>query len=388
MSDCGCDGAISRVGSEGGSRGDGEGISRAELFERGAAGAAVVAAGGALAAPPAHARAQEAEHGRRYGHPRPPLVLQAQGSFFVGGTIEFRDPNSTTPDDPRFLPGDIAVNQMYVEYQIPQHTKYRYPIVLMHGGGHTGKTFETTPDGREGWFTTFTRRGFSPYKVDAPNRGRTGYDPTHRYKVYLGLEPPTALEIGNIYSAQAAWVAFRWGPAYGIEYPGQQFPVNHLRDYLPQSVPSYRDSTQNPKIVADLVALIDKLGPCILLGWSTGTSNVMNAAVQRPTLVKGVIGLEGAPPTGGVDMITLAKIPVVVLIGDNTSPANADAFTDSLVSLGGDAATIWLPDVGLHGNGHTMMMERNSEQVAEVVVRWINTHVPNVRGRYHPREAG
>ena len=321
---------------------------------------------------------------------RPPLMLSEQGSFFVGGTIQFRDPNSTTENDPRFVPGDIAVDHMYVEYQIPVVRKYRYPIVMMHGGGHTGKTYETTPDGREGWFTTFTRRGFSPYKVDAPNRGRTGYDPTHRYKVYLGLEPPTALEIGNIYSAQAAWVAFRWGPAYGVQYAGQQFPVEHLRDYLPQSVPSYRDATQNPKIVSDLVALIDKIGPCILLGWSTGTSNVtsnvMNAAVQRPNLVKGVIGLEGAPPTGGVDMSTLARIPVVVLIGDFTSPAASKAFTDALVSLGGDAQTIWLPDVGIHGNGHTMMMERNSEQVAEVVVRWINGHVPNVRGTYRPRE--
>jgi pimeloyl-ACP methyl ester carboxylesterase len=308
-----------------------------------------------------------------------PFTLAEQGSFYVGGTIEFRDPNSTTIDDPRFTPGDIAVNAMYVEYQIPAKRKYRYPIVLMHGGGHSAKVYETTPDGREGWYTSFMRRGFAPYAVDAPNRARSGYDPTQRYKVYLGLAEPPTLEVGNIYSAQAAWVAFRWGPAYGVQFVGQQFPVAHLNDYLPQSVPSYRDPTQNPKIVADLVALIDKIGPCILLGWSTGSSNVMNAAVQRTNLVKGVVAIEGTPPSGGVDMTALAKIPFVAILGDNLSPASAQAFTDQLTSLGGDASTVFLPDVGIHGNGHTMMLERNNEEIADLIEDWIAQHVPNVR---------
>jgi pimeloyl-ACP methyl ester carboxylesterase len=325
--------------------------------------------------------AVSAQDGDREKKPKSePLVLAEQGSFFVGGSIQFRDPNSTTPGDARFVPGDIAVNQMFVEYQIPKEQKYRYPIIMMHGGGHSGKVYETTPDGREGWFTSFARRGLSPFVVDAPNRGRTGYDPTQRYKVYLGLAAPSTLEIGNIYSAQAAWVAFRWGPTYGTQYPGQQFPVEYLDQYVRQLVPSYRDATQNPKIVTDLVALIDRVGPCILLGWSTGTGNVMNAATQRPNLVKGLIGLEGTPPSVPVDVATLAKIPVVVLIGDNMSPDNARAFTDNLVSLGGDASTIWLPDAGLHGNGHTMMLERNSEEVADLVEGWIKKHVPRVRG--------
>jgi pimeloyl-ACP methyl ester carboxylesterase len=309
-----------------------------------------------------------------------PFTLAEQGSFYVGGSIEFRDPNSTTLGDTRFVPGDISVDHMFVEYQIPEAQKYRYPIVLMHGGGHSAKVYETTPDGREGWYTSFMRRGFSPYAVDAPNRGRSGYDPTHRYKVYLGQEPPQALEIGNIYSAQAAWTAFRWGPTYGTLYPNSQFPIEALNQYLPQSVPSYRDASQNPKIVADLVALVDKIGPCILLGWSTGTSNVMNAAAARPNLVKAVVAIEGAPPSGGVNVNELRKVPVVVYVGDNTSPAGSKAFTDQLVALGGDASTVWLPDVGLFGNGHTMMVERNNEKIADLIEAWIRGHVRGVRG--------
>ena len=91
----------------------------------------------------------------------------------------------------------------------------------------------------------------------------------------------------------------------------------------------------------------------------------------------------GCPAGRGVDVNTLAKIPVVVLFGDNTSPANSQAFTDQLKALGDDASTIWLPDAGLHGNGHTMMLERNNEQIADLIERWINQHVPHVRGRSH-----
>ena len=49
------------------------------------------------------------------------------------------DPNSSPTTDPRFPAGEIAVNPMYVEYQIPVDQKYRFPVILMHGGGHSGK---------------------------------------------------------------------------------------------------------------------------------------------------------------------------------------------------------------------------------------------------------
>ena len=312
-----------------------------------------------------------------------PLVLAEQGSFFVGGSIQFRDPNSSNKADERWVPGDIAVNHMFVEYQIPKDQKYRYPVIMVHGGGHTGKTYETTPDGREGWFTTFARRGFSPYVVDAPNRGRTGYDPTHRYKAILGLEPASSLEIGNIYSAHSAWVAFRLGATYGVQYPGQQFPIEHLNDYVMQLVPSYRDAAQNPLIVKALVALIDKLEPCILLGHSTGGANVLNAATERPDLVKGLVALEpGLPPEGSRSRLT--KVPLVIVLGDHqqqTGISNNKAFTDNLKGQGGDASTVVLPEVGILGNGHMMMMERNSEQVADLVEAWITKHVPRVLGK-------
>ena len=214
------------------------------------------------------------------------LVLKQQGTSYVGGSVEFRTPNSssTVLGDPRSLPGNIAVHQMYVEYQIPAGFpgKYKYPIVFMHGGGHTGEFWRTTPDGRDGWFTSFTRRGFAVYSVDGANRGRAGWDPTNRFAATQGLVLPSAMEAANMYSEQSAWVAFRWGPIFGTPYANTQFPLDHVNDYLKEIQPAYRDAAANGNLQADLEALIDKIGPCILLGWSTGTGNVMVAATSTP----------------------------------------------------------------------------------------------------------
>lgn len=310
-----------------------------------------------------------------------PLVLKKQGTFYVAGSIEFRNPNtsSTTPD-PRSLPGLIAVDQMYVEYQIPDRQTFPYPIVFMHGGGHTGEFWRTTPDGREGWFTSFTRRGFAVYSVDGANRGRAGWDPTNRFAVSQGILPPSALEPANMYSEQSAWTAFRWGPTFGTPYADTQFPLDHVDDYLKEIQPAYRDTGANPHLQAGLGALVDKLGPCVLLGWSTGTGNVMTAATSSPSRienVKGQIGLEGYPGTAGnrpPDSLA-AKIPFLGLAGDNLDPTPFAQYAQLLRSLGGDATSIFLPDIGLHGNGHTMAIEKNNENIADVIEGWIRHHV-------------
>jgi pimeloyl-ACP methyl ester carboxylesterase len=309
------------------------------------------------------------------------LVLKEQGTFYVGGTIEFRSPNTaSTAPDLKFLPGNIAVHQMYVEYQVPADQKYAYPIVFMHGVGHTGQFFRTTPDGREGWFTSFTRRGFAVYAVDGSNRGRAGWDPTKRFAVSQGALPHTSLEPASIYSEQSAWTVFRWGPAYGTPYPKTQFPLDHVQDYLRQIQPAYRDVAANGYLQNNLAALIDRIGPCILIGWSTGTGNVMVAATSSPARmrsVKGIIGLEGYPGAQGnrpPDALA-AKIPFLGLAGDFQNKSPYEAYAALLRRFGGDATSIFLPDIGIFGNGNTMAIEKNSEQIADVIEQWIRAHV-------------
>jgi len=80
-----------------------------------------------------------------------PLELQDEGVFFVNGqaaATQFPD----SPATGAAPPGNIMMDQMYVQYRIPK-TVSAPPIVMVHGSGHTGVTYETTPDGREGWAT-------------------------------------------------------------------------------------------------------------------------------------------------------------------------------------------------------------------------------------------
>src|SRR5499427_5487734 len=103
-----------------------------------------------------------------------PMELRDEGSFFIGGQVA----RSSHPSNAAgFAAGQIMTDQMYVHYRIPK-TISAPPIVMVHGSGHTGVTYETTPDGREGWATYFTRKNFAVYVVDHSGRGRSGFDPT------------------------------------------------------------------------------------------------------------------------------------------------------------------------------------------------------------------
>ena len=101
-----------------------------------------------------------------------PLMIQEQGSFAVGGKVITNsgtfNPKQPTPDG-QTLHGDHA----YVFYQIPVN-RHKLPLVFLHGAGQFSKTWETTPDGREGFQTIFLRRRFPVYLIDQPRRGNAG----------------------------------------------------------------------------------------------------------------------------------------------------------------------------------------------------------------------
>lgn len=87
----------------------------------------------------------------------PHIVLQTQGSFTVGGTTvkhsgTFSEQNFLSPDGQTAY-GDHA----YVFYQIPVNT-HKYPLVFQHGGAQTKRTWESTPDGRDGFQNIFLKK--------------------------------------------------------------------------------------------------------------------------------------------------------------------------------------------------------------------------------------
>lgn len=101
-----------------------------------------------------------------------PLLIAEQGSFAIGGTV-LRHPGEydSTRSGPegQTLHGDHA----FVTYQVPVDRRL-HPLVFVHGNSQFSKTWQTTPDGREGFQTLFLRRGFATYLVDSPRRGAAG----------------------------------------------------------------------------------------------------------------------------------------------------------------------------------------------------------------------
>ena len=98
-------------------------------------------------------------HGRDHAASRSSDIVRAPG-----GPPSKLDPN-----------GHYQVEQMYVQYFLPQNRKGKLPLLMWHGGGLTGATYETTPDGREGWLNMFIRKGWDVYVSDAVERGRSGF---------------------------------------------------------------------------------------------------------------------------------------------------------------------------------------------------------------------
>ena len=113
---------------------------------------------------------------------------------------------------------------MYVRYQVPAGAP-GVPITLIHGCCLTGKTWETTPDGRMGWDEYFVRHGHPTYVIDQVWRGRSAADPSAINAVRSGKaavdQLPTVFSAGH----EGAWAIFRFGKEYPQTMPGHALPA-------------------------------------------------------------------------------------------------------------------------------------------------------------------
>src|SRR6266446_10435174 len=96
-----------------------------------------------------------------------PLVIEDQGSFYIGGVPKVTNYATPPAANAPATPSQITIGQMYVQFQIPARKKAKMPpVIMVHGSSHTGACLESTPDGREGWEPYFVRKGISTYLVD------------------------------------------------------------------------------------------------------------------------------------------------------------------------------------------------------------------------------
>ena len=359
---------------------------------------------GTLVACTALAGASLAAQARKPTPAKAPILLADQGSFAVGGAV-LTNPGKFDPVNPTEAGQTVHGDHAYVMYQIPANAR-RLPLVMWHGGGQFSKTWETTPDGREGYQNIFLRRGFTTYIMDQPRSGRAS-----RTLVLAARQPPT-----GTFGEQAIFIRFRIGqwPDY---FPGSQFPrgAEALDQWWRQQVPNTAN-LDNEVFVASGVELFKKIGPAILLthsasgvmGWHVATRNDNVKAIVAyepvgfifpegdvPAPVKTLDGdvVGSAVPLAMFEKLT--KIPIQIVYGDNvpatpsTNPP-LDAwrgrlemtrrFVQAVNAHGGHAELLHLPEIGIKGNTHFPFADLNNVQVADLLSDWLRKQKLDTRG--------
>jgi len=276
--------------------------------------------------------------------------------------------------------GDFEAEQMYVQYIKQVAPKAKYPLLMWHGGGLTGVTWETKPDGLPGWQQFFLKAGHDVYVSDAVERGRASWS---RYPEIFKSEP-------FFRTKKDAWELFRIGPADSyqtdpaarVKYDNTQFDVRAFDQFAKQSVPRW--ATNDAPTQAAYDQLVQKVCPCVILVHSQGGNFAFTAALTAPDKIKAVVAIEpsGAPDPTKTDLSALKGIPHLFVWGDhlekstfwNSVSGQLRNFSQAVGRQGGVSDWISLPQQGIAGNSHMLMMDRNSDQIAEKIQEWMARH--------------
>ncbi len=322
-----------------------------------------------------------------------PLTIARQGSFAVGGTV-VKTPGTYNNNAPTSEGQSFHGDHLYAFYQVPVNPK-PLPIVMLHGAFQSGRSWETTSDGREGFQTLFLRRGFPVYLVDQPRRGRAG-------------SSTVAAQVAPTPFDQLFFDQFRLGKWPNL-FPNVQF------DRKPETLDQFfRSVTPNTGpydagVISDAMAgLFNKTGPAILFSHSQAGGPGWLAAIKSQN-VKGIVALEpgsgfifpegelpaAMPSAAGTlapeavpmaDFQKLTRIPIVIYYGDNfpVEPttergqdnwrvrlAMARLWVAAINKHGGDARLVHLPEAGVRGNTHFLMSDLNNVQIADLISKFL-----------------
>jgi pimeloyl-ACP methyl ester carboxylesterase len=326
------------------------------------------------------------------------------GSLLFGGRI-VTDPTGDT------FHGDHG----YAQYFVPQRSR-DLPIVMWHGLGQSGKTWESTPDGREGFWQIFTRQDWPVFIIDQPRRGRAGRAVIDDSEAATALIPTTERE-------SAAWNTFRlgiWQPPKPRDfYPGLAFPIDDasVAQFLRQQTPNiglepFPSAACREFLGGAVSDLVRRVGPCVLMTHSHSGQYGWVTAIKQPELIRAVVAFEPGefafpdddPPAdvptdidllvefmapqfvSAADFEMLTRIPILIVMGDNIPlephtdfglelwrvvRERARQFVAAVNARGGDATYVELPDAGLKGNSHFAMADLNNVAVAGLVSEFL-----------------
>ncbi|KAI0426856.1 Alpha/Beta hydrolase protein [Xylaria sp. FL1042] len=349
------------------------------------------------------------------GTRKPTLTAHEREIFYVGGRW-IQDAKG----------GQRFGEQMYVERLIPASMdKDRDPIVFIHGATRSGVDWLTKPDGNPGWASYFLSRGFECYLVDLPFRGRSPWHPDDGELITF---PTKALQ--KLFAAHGDWPQAK----LHTQWPGTGNIGDPFFDHFSASTLQMLGdiAKQEAAAQAACAALLDRIGkPAIVLAHSAGGSTPWLLGDVRPRLVRKIVAIEPTgppflikvlrpgpgsrygvasapltyePPVENPDvdlirtaakapgedpdlldcelqaeeppprqLVNLREIPVVVVTAPASYHAQYDwAIVAYLKQAGVQAEHMKLGERGIEGNGHMMFMEKNSDEVAAEIVRWID----------------
>ena len=232
---------------------------------------------------------------RGFKDPNKGLHIAKQGMFFVGGQYY-----TSTSDGLKYM-----ANQAYVEYQIPEVVTHPYPIVMIHGGSQTGTNFIATPDGQPGWAQFFLANGYAVYVMDQVGRGRSNYS----QELYGPTRAPAdILSRYKNWSLQQEYKLFPRGYLH-TQWPGTGREGDAFFDQYYASQVHLSPNGVWTQTVAQAagVALLDRIGPAIILTHSQSGPFGFLIADKRPNLVKGVVTVEGGGTPRGYTAVGAPK---------------------------------------------------------------------------------
>jgi pimeloyl-ACP methyl ester carboxylesterase len=328
---------------------------------------------------------------------------------------------------------EVMRGQIYVEAYRPEKIKHPYPLVFIHGAGQTSANWLGTPDGRQGWADYFVEQGYLVYLLDQPARGRSAYHP----QFDGNLRFYTAAQMEKLFTASAIkggdWPQAKKHSQWPGEGPNKGQRGDPIFDaFYATQVESVASNEETQKMVQKAGgALLDKIGPAILVTHSQSGPFGWLIADIRPNKVKGIIAIEPSGPpfqntsTGrskslpwgladipltydppvkdpseieivevksdSADLISgwlqkkparqlpnLKSIPILIITAEASFHAPYDHWTAKYLEQAGVKNTyIRLADQGIHGNGHMVMIEKNNIEIAAFLRKWLERNIEN-----------
>ena len=342
-----------------------------------------------------------------------------QGYFYVGGQYV------GTPGQ------EAMIGQMYVEVWVPREVRKPYPLVFFHGASSTGTTWMQTADGRRGWAHYFVDQGYIVYLTDQPARGRSVYNAQHQGKQIVAAASGT--ERNSSATAElGTWPQAKLHTQYPGEGANRGKRGNPVFDAAYGRTVAYLASNAETQTLVQKAgaALLDKIGPAIVVTHSQAGPFGWLLADARPKLVRGIIAIEPSGPPfqnatrsaeparpwgptdipitydppiadakelryqiqqqpDGADLVlchlqsgtprilpNLRGIPIAIITGEASYHAPYDHCTSKYLAQAGVANEhIRLEARGIRGNGHGIPSELNNLVTARLVDEWLQAKV-------------